>query len=471
MIEENICVIKKKRSIMNKRSFFLMAIALLCLMYPAQGQPAGDGAMLISGSLITDQRIRLSDGNDWIWNENRLSMKLDNRPSDRTRFYSEVWMRNLGLPNAVRLSDLYNKGIVDPYTMEVREAWVRMSDFMVPGLDMTLGRQRMAWGTADRFNPTNNLAPADLEDLLDFGRQRGTDAVNLQWFMGNDFSLQGVLVPFFRPANLPIGVMAGIFQPQTNVSLGEVPLQFSDTLLMPRNNLKEGLTAGARFRGFLSGVDFSLSYVWGYDGLPFNTRNTLAMNGSTGALQVDSELSFLRTHIVGADFSTSLWGIGLWAEAAMHFPHKDLVMTMDLRAMGLPLQENVILAADEPYVKFVAGGDYHFVDGSYLNVQYLRGFIHERGVDELNDYVFLRYEKRLLNEKLILAPLNGGFAVMDWSAVRDNSALVYMPEVTWKINPNTDLSISSIIIHGKGDSMFARLNELDMLVFKMSYSF
>jgi hypothetical protein len=462
---------KIKLNFMIKKHIFLMVVTLLCLQYPGQGQPAGEGMMLISGNLLTDQRLRLSEGNDWIWNENRLSLKLDNRPSDRTRFYSEVWMRNMGLPNAVRSADLYNKGILDPFQMEIREAWVRFSGFLSPNLDLTLGRQRLAWGTADRFNPTNNLAPADLEDLLDFGRQRGTDALNLQWYMGNDFSLQGVIVPFFRPANLPVGVMAGLFQPQADLSMGEVSMQLSDTLLMPRNNLKESLTAGARFRGFVSGVDFSLSYIWGYDGLPFNTRNTIALNESTGALRVDSELSFLRTHIAGVDLSTSILGVGLWAEAAIHFPHKDLVMTMDLRALGLPVQENVILSASKPYVKFVAGGDYHFVDGSYLNIQYLRGFIHERGGDELNDYVFMRFEKKLLNDKLTVAPLNGGFAVMDWSAVRDNSALVYMPEITWSINPNTDLGISSVIIHGKGDSMFARLKELDMLVFKMSYSF
>jgi len=41
---------------------------------------------------------------------------------------------------------------------------------------------------------------------------------------------------------------------------------------MPKYNLGESSTVGLRFKGFASGVDFSLSYVWGYDGLPYSSK-------------------------------------------------------------------------------------------------------------------------------------------------------------------------------------------------------
>lgn len=31
----------------------------------------------LSGELLTDQRLLMKDNNDWAWNENRLSLKLD----------------------------------------------------------------------------------------------------------------------------------------------------------------------------------------------------------------------------------------------------------------------------------------------------------------------------------------------------------------------------------------------------------
>jgi len=83
----------------------------------------GDNKVKLSGELLSDQRFLLESPNDWAWNENRLTLKLDKKITDNSKFYSEVWLRNLGLLNINSSSDLYNKGIVDPYNMEVREAY------------------------------------------------------------------------------------------------------------------------------------------------------------------------------------------------------------------------------------------------------------------------------------------------------------------------------------------------------------
>jgi len=91
---------------------------------------------------------------------------------------------------------------------------------------------------------------------------------------------------------------------------GMVLKSFSDTVLMPQYNLGESLTAGLKFKGFAKGVDFSLSYVWGRDGLPFATRNTFIPVDAFGGTNINSQLSFARTHIIGADLATSIAGIG-----------------------------------------------------------------------------------------------------------------------------------------------------------------
>jgi hypothetical protein len=458
---------------MKTRNLFFSILLLVAVSSITNAQEGN--SLKLSGELLTDERILLNDKNDWAWNENRLTLQLDKR-MENSKFYSEVWLRNIGLPNITQSSDLYNKGIVDPYNLEVREAYVQLFGFLTKNLDVTIGRQRIVWGTADKLNPTDNLNPLDLEDILDFGRRRGSDAINMNYYINNDFSLQGVFIPFFQPANMPVGIFANALNPTMELPQGMVLKSFSDTILMPRYNLGESSTAGLKFKGFAKGVDFSVSYVWGYDGLPLSTKNTFIPVDATGGININSQLSFARTHIIGADLATSIAGIGFWAEAAAFIPEKDVIMTNDLSAFypmsPVPVtQDSLILDKTKPYIKFVVGGDYNFSDGSYLNLQYMHGFVHERGAEYLNDYFFLRFEKKFFNEKLKIAPIGGGFIVTDWNNIKDNYALVYMPEVSYKATDNAEITLSTVLFDGKGDNLFANLKDFNMLMFKMKYSF
>jgi len=429
----------------------------------------------LSGEFLTDERFLLKSPNDWAWNENRLTLNLE-KSTDNAKFYSEVWLRNIGLPGINSSSGLYNKGIVDPYNLEIREAYVQLYGFLTKNLDVTIGRQRIVWGSADKLNPTDNLNPLDLEDILDFGRRRGSDAINLNYYMNNDFSLQGVYVPFFQPANMPVGMFANILNPTIEMPDGMVLKSVSDTLMMPKYNLGESSSAGLKFKGFVKGVNFSLSYVWGYDGLPFTTQNTFIPVDTLGGVNINSQLSYARTHIIGADLVTSIAGIGVWAEAAAFIPEKDVIMTNDLSAFypmsPVPVtQDSLVLDKTKPYIKFVVGGDYFFSDGSYLNVQYLHGFYHERASENLNDYFFLRYEKTFLNNKLKITPIGGGFIVTDWNDIQNNYAIAYLPEISYQATPNTEMTLSASIFDGKGDNLFTALKDYNMLMFKLKYSF
>jgi hypothetical protein len=450
-------------------------IILLILLMCSGRMMAQDHTLGLSGELMTDQRFLFQEKNPWAWNENRLTLRLDKSITGNSKFYSEVWLRDIGLPTITSSSDLYNKGIVDPYNLEIREAYVRLTGFLTKNLDVTIGRQRIAWGTADVINPTDNLNPYDMEDILDFGRHRGSDALNLQYYLTNDFSLQAVFVPFFQPANLPVGIFAGALSSSMEMPEGMVLHGFSDTILMPKYNLGESANAGFRFKGFAGGIDFSLSYVWGWDGLPNNTYNTIFPVDLQGGVNVDAQLSYARNHIIGGDLATSVFGIGLWAEAAVFIPENDVVMSNDLSAFfpasPVPIIIDSTILESKPYLKFVVGGDYFFSDGSYLNLQYIHGFIHEKGTAALNDYFFLRYDKSFFNNKLTISPLSGGFIVTDWQNIKENYALAYMPEITYQATANAQISLSTVIFDGKGDNLFANMKDFDMFMFKLSYSF
>ena len=230
--------------------------------------------LLIKGELYSNHRLLLKDQNDWAWNENRLDLNMQKRTGS-INFYSNIWLRHLNAPQLETSQQLYSKDQINPWNLEIREAYAEVRGFVFDNLDFKIGRQLIPWGTADQFNPTDNLNPFDLEDVLDFGRRRGIEAVNLNWYFNHAFSLQVVYIPFFRPANLPIGVFSELFNAPVKLPAEMVLNQYSDKLIMPRHNLTDGATLGFRFKGFALNTDFSLSYIYGRDGLPQPVKSKL----------------------------------------------------------------------------------------------------------------------------------------------------------------------------------------------------
>jgi len=431
----------------------------------------------LTGELLTDQRFLLEKPNDWAWNENRLTLKLNKKITDNSKFYGEVWLRNLGLPKINSSTDLYNKGIIDPYNLEIREAYVQLYGFLSKNLDVKIGRQRITWGTADKLNPTDNLNPYDLEDILDFGRHRGSDAINMTYYLNNEFSIQGVFIPFFQPANMPVGIFANALNPSPELPQGLTLKGFTDHINMPQYNLAESSTAGVKLKGFAAGFDFSLSYVWGRDGMPISTYNTFTPVDAIGGITINSDLSFYRTHIFGADLAGSIGGIGIWAEAAAFLPENNINMSTDLSALypaGTPVSMTIMdttILKKEAYMKFILGADYNFANGAYLNIQYMHGFIIERGNGSLNDYFFIQAEKKFFEDKLKIAPIAGGFIVNDWEDVKNNYSFVYMPSIAYQATDNAEITLTATIFDGEGANMFANLSDYNMLMFKVKYSF
>lgn len=133
--------------------------------------------------------------------------------------------------------------------------------------------------------------------------------------------------------------------------------------------------------------------------------------------------------------------------------------------------DSVILDRKKPYIKFILGADYHFGRGSYINIQFMHGFVHERGTVELNDYLFVRYDQRLFNDKVTLSPLSGAFVVTDWKELKDNYAIIYMPQVAYYPIPEVELNLSYVWMKGKGEGLFASFSNFNMLVLKAKFSF
>ena len=455
---------------MKKNKFSQKIIVLIFLIISSNLFAQSD--LSINGYIQTDNRIRLDNGL-FSWNENRLDLKFEGAPSDKYHFFSEVRLRGFGFPNVNRVSDLQMREKDKVYTwgLEFREAYLDLYQFGgLENLDIRVGRQIIVWGTADKINPTNNISPDDLEDIFNFGEQLGTNAIKADYYL-DDVTLTGVYVPIFTPATLPFGDYSQAFVPEFNVPPGMTIRNVSDKITLPETKLSETSQFAFKVATNLFDYDLSLSYYNGRDDFPLANKIIITPVDTLGTVDVQSGMVYPKMQVVGADFSGSIYDIGFWGEGAMFIPDKIYMNTYIQTPMGLNPIEKSIALDDEPYFKYVLGCDYTFSNSWYVNAQFIHGFIHERGKNNLNDYIAFRFEKKFFNDKLKVVPLGGVVTVTDWGNMKDNYGIAGTPEITYYPSDNVELILGAFIMYGEGDNMFSRIQDQDELYLRAKVSF
>jgi hypothetical protein len=421
----------------------------------------------INGFLKTDNRM-LTDDNYFTWNENQLGLKFEGSYSGNYHLYSEVHLRGFGFPEVSQTADLQGKDNIFKWELEFREAYLDLYQFGLQDLDVRIGRQVITWGTADKLNPTGNICPEDLEDVFNFGEQTGVNSV-LATYYWKDFTFSGVYVPAFTPAVLPSGIYASALATPMEFPEGMTLRKYWDKIILPEQKFTESSQAAFKLGTNLFDYDLSLSYYYGRDDLPLLNKVIISPVDTLGTVDVAAEMIYPKMQIIGADFAGSLLDVGIWGEAAFTIPEKIMLST-DLSVLGMGTQESVALD-DDPYCKFVIGGDYTFKNGIYLNTQYLHGFVHERGNDNLNDYLTFRFEKKFFNNELKIVPIGGAVSVTDWDDYKNNYGFIANPEITYYPYDNIEMILGAFILDGKGSNMFSSLKDNDEVYFKAKVSF
>lgn len=460
--------VKENRSNWHKGMYCLF----LCLI-PAMLAAQDTERWIWRGSLRTDHRMLLKQDQEWAWNENRLDLSVARRTSG-IHVFANSWIRHLGPSMAHSSAELTDKDLVYPLQIDIREAYAEIYDFLLPGLDLKIGRQHIAWGTADRFNPTNTLNAYDLEDVLDMGRLNASDALSMHWHLGHTWSLQVIAIPLFRPANMPVGYFSSLFQEAAGLPGNFQINEYSDELLLPANNPRESGSTGVRLRGFALNADFSISYTYNRNSLPLAKQVILSRGGQ--GLNVHASLIFPRQHVIGADVAGSIGLFGAWAELAVFLPENEIRTTIDMTALypeDSPATTLLQLTAlkKEPFVKCVVGTDYTFSNGAYINLQYLYGFFHENGRDNTTDYLLINLEKTILQNKLLLKPLAGGINVSDRTDIKNNHALFLNPEISYIGRDNLTITAGAFLFYGKGENLFAKMKHARMMTLAVQLAF
>ena len=433
----------------------------------------------LNGYIQTDNRMSIEELDEissvqYRWNENRFGLKIESSLSDKLHGFGELQLRSHGFPKISRIADLQDnsKNGITPLSLELKEAYFDAYGFLTKKLDMRLGKQIIVWGKADKINPTNNLCPDDLEDMFDFGAKIGVNALKASFYQkiaGTELTFSGVFIPVFTPSALPSAEW-------TNALMGDLKLpttfaisNSSEDIMLPEDKLGESSSYGLKLSAKLLDYDLSLSYYDGRDKMPIASYLLLSpLDEKTANLTVGMKYPEIR--VIGADLSGEVGSVGLWAEGAMIMPKNTETLRVILGPNQTELGSSIALE-DDPYLKFVIGGDYYFKHGFYLNMQFARGFIHERGKDNINNYLVSRLEYKFHNDEIKLSPISFAVTVSDWDDVKRNYGLAYTPEVSYTPEDNLEIIIGAILLNGAGESIFSKVSHNDEFYLKAKVTF
>jgi hypothetical protein len=478
---------------MKKQTCFLIITGVFAFLFPADAQENNQPTSFsLNGSVLADDRVQVSGSRSLSWQEYKLDVRGAFIAPGKAKFFTDIWLRALGFPDPKHVSDLQNFGKVSPQNLELREVFVDLYGLGLKNLDVTIGRQRIAWGTADRINPTDNINPHDLEDFWDFGRHLGSDGIKAVYYPGK-FTVSGVFIPLFKPSMLPIGegylnaiLPKAQFASQAGFFFENAP----DTVAMPDLTLRQSSSAAFRVQRRIYDFDLSLSYAYCRENIPIvDSILYLPVKGRRlDTLAVQMHTMYPRLHVAGFDFAGAIGKTGIWTEAALFVPEKriDRVEKFTGNAaadQSLTLQQRVLLsylsngttsatpALDaRPYLKFVVGLDYAFSFDVYASAQLIHGFFNEHG-DSLENYLTANVDWRLFNDRLKISPLGFILEIKNIPAFKDNYAVVSQPQVTWYPIDNTELTIGAHFIDGREGTFFGRIKDNDEVFFKAKYGF
>jgi hypothetical protein len=505
---------------MNRGSFVLAAAVAVAVLTTTTTSARADLVNIkFGGAISSDIRFRLAGAEitpsgvrapypsqyrllpyGFSRNENIVKAQLTMTVANKVKAVADVdfyWYGYSDL-NDIDMTTLRER--VDPFRVDSYAAYVEVYNIL-PKLDLRVGRQVVAWGVADKFNPTNNLNSLDLSDPLLFGRALGNQMIRLDWNPWRDLVLTAVWVPIFRPAQLPRTAPVALTQPDRPAWVQEdgirdllygfaqiyPPEKVNVFPLVPEPTIQNS-QFGARLSGRIKSVDVSLSYYYGRFGVPVPAWTENKKDGT-----VDVGLVYPRMQVIGADIAGSiekLRGLGYWIEAGLFIPQEITYGIYDERvypsrtpltfrddgsggytlATGYPEAKRPTIVPSTPFLKLTAGWDLTINKYLYCNMQYVYGFIDEFGwgkqprpganpgdrprvESRLGHYLVAGLDLKLFQDALLLR-FFGAFKVPQHDDPDPKFTAVLFPQISWTVWDGTELTLASFVFLGDRSTKF-----------------
>jgi hypothetical protein len=488
---------------MSAQRLAWLAVALWLL--PA----AAAAEMDLNGVVATENFIGVRDGEFFDFrNANWFQLRIQAEPHNQVRARANLELRNTNFTQVDTIDELWDRGRVEPISWRINEAYMDLYGFLLDTdwalLDLRVGKQVLAWGEADGFNPTNKFDPLDLENPHDFKEKLGNVALKATVYAGADlFSIEGVVVPRFLPSVLPVDLFLGddvlnnpLMPSFDMAAMGQgLPPGFESytlqleqpgyQVLNTRNPAArvQGIMGGARIRWALWGFDWTISYARARESIPVPKRVEASAelvaaddpgcadeDGCISLAFDDVELIYPWVHVLGFNLRGSIWDIGVWGEAALIFPQGVELATVARDPLGNELPVPGLTSIDdEPYTKWVLGAEYTFSGGYFVNLQWVHGFFVELSGHKLHDYLFLVFRKAWLADTLELEINLGG--ELDHNRGRDALGWLFNTQLSYAPYDGSKIVLGYLMSRGEAGTTFDMFEQLDQAYLKFRVDF
>lgn len=284
---------------------------------------------------------------------------------------------------------------------------------------LRLGRQLIAWGRADRINPTDYFSPRDFTLLVpeDDEQRRGIDAALAQYHL-NDSNRLSLVIARFEPHRMPQGLLPAGIERSAEPDDAEVAVKYD------------------HIGNFL---DWSISYYDGYDRF---SRYRLFQNANE-LPRIHADYELLNT-----------WGFDAAAAVGSWTLRTELTHSQQARAQ----------TGDEVSItRAIVGVDHDFLDTANINVQWFSNHrehtskipivVYQERLARLNSEfgfhdqgITLRVSNRFLNEQL----------KVELSSILDTQKHSYVirPRIIYAVNDQIKITTGADVFSGIEQSYF-----------------
>lgn len=384
---------------MPKILILILIVTILILAFPTM--KVGAGNITITGELTSRLEGSLAES-ELLLLSNHLKLNLNHyRPE-------------AGLTTAtLEISD--QRGT----KLSLKEAYVEL---YYAATDLTIGKQRIAWGKADGINPTDNFNPEDQTQPFTDDNKLRVPAVRARHYSG-DWIFDLVWVPAFTSP-----VFAAPGERWSVLPSGRIKPVY------PEDKLKHS-EYGVRASRWTPAVDFSVSYFNGYSKDPAYPPEPKRDGGD-----YIWQPKFNRVNVLGGDFSKDFGSFVLRGEGAYFKP-----------------EENFQLKS--PSYQCVLGVDFNLIDQLYINTQYYRE--QEADREAINMITgSAQYEVTPFQS----FELNGSYGL-------DHQDYVLNPVYTVDVVDGLSLSLGLYFFAGDEGTLFGSFAEKDYYYLQLNKSF
>ncbi len=334
-------------------------------------------------------------------------------------------------------------------TFSVREAYATayIGDF-----DISVGNQKVFWGSVDAFNPIDQINPRDLSNPFVDPKEQKTPAPMIRVVYNSDFDLKldAVVVPVWLPSALPAArwrpAAAAMQLPPHVQIVGKNPI-IDNRPEAKVENIQYGLRATYNL-DLLDGADLSASYFHGIRTTPTASAKLIPTQ-QLGRFMLQPRLDYDMYDLLGLDFSVALPSTVIRGEFAY-------TITGDPEGT-IPTIQNHSFSA-------VLGSEYTFA-GDIMTIGQIMfdRTAPDKGKDcdySISSLLTASYDiDNYLNLKAI------------WIQNFTDGSGALRPQLSYKIADGVSATADVVFLYGSDDSKFGSLSKNSSINLSFDYSF